>query len=167
MQKITPFLWFDRNAEEAMNLYVDTFNHAPHSTGNSKIVEVQRYPEEGLEGPMKGFEGQVLNGIFQLAGQTFMCLDGGPLFKPNESFSMLVDCKDQAEIDYFWEKFTADGGQESQCGWLKDKFGFSWQIFPQTWMGEMKGSDKMGKVMHAMMQMKKIDMKKLEEAAEG
>lgn len=163
MQKITPFLWFDRNAEEAMNLYVETFNKAPHSTGNSKVVTIQRYPTEGLEGPMQGFEGQVLTGTFELAGQTFMCLDGGPIFKPNESFSMLIDCKDQAEIDYFWEKLTADGGQESQCGWVKDKFGFSWQIFPQTWMESL--GEKAGKAMHAMLQMKKIDMKKLEEAA--
>ncbi len=149
-----------------MNFYVDTFNNAPHATGNSKIVEIQRYPKEGLEGPMQGFEGQVLTGIFELAGQTYMCLDGGALFKPNESVSMLVDVKDQAEIDYFWEKFTADGGQESQCGWLKDKFGFSWQIFPQSWMQSL-GAEKAGKTMHAMLQMKKIDMEKLKEAAEG
>lgn len=153
MQKITPFLWFDRNAEEAMNLYVSIFKNGPHAKGESKIIDIQRYPEKDLEGPMKGFEGQVLTGTFELEGQRYMCLDGGPIFKSNESFSLLVDCKDQAEIDYFWGKFTADGGQESECGWLKDKFGFSWQIFPQTWMQSIRGTEKIGKVMHVMMSM--------------
>src|SRR3954466_15249279 len=123
MQKISPFLWFDNNAEEAMNFYTSVFK-------NSKITLVHRYPNEGLEGPMKGFEGKVLTGVFELEGQKYMALDGGPIFKFSESVSLLVDCENQEEIDYFWNKFVGDGGMESQCGWLKDKYGFSWQIVP-------------------------------------
>ncbi len=165
-QKITPFLWFDRNAKEAMNFYVSVFNGNPNKKLESKIIKIKKYPDKGLEGPMKGFEGQVLTGIFELEGQQYMCLDGGPIFKSNESFSILVDCKNQEEIDYFWDAFTKDGGQESQCGWLKDKYGFSWQISPpmEQFMS-MEDSEKSKKVMHAFLQMKKIDIAKLQEAA--
>lgn len=161
-QKITPFLWFDRNAEEAMNFYTQVFK-------NSKIVSIQRYPTEGLEGPMKGFEGQVLTGVFELDGQRFMCLDGGPIFKPNESVSLSVECEDQAEIDYFWDKFISHGGQESQCGWLKDKYGFSWQIVPKNIDDLMQNSDpeKSKKTWHALLGMKKIIIADLEKAAQG
>lgn len=298
MQKITPFLWFDRNAEEAMNHYTSIFN-------NSKIVEIKRYPSEGLEGPMKGFENAVLTGVFELEGQKFMCLDGGPIFKfnpsnnfmvscdtveattelfnklgeggqalmplqkypfsemygwttdkfglswqigvmpspteqkitpammfvgdnfgkveealnlytsifkdssidmvmkyeegegdqvgkvkyssfklagqtfsamesslqhnfqPNEAVSFMVSCADQAEIDYFWDAFTKDGGQESQCGWLKDKYGFSWQITPANFQEIMQNSDpeKAAKATHAMLGMKKLIIADLEAAA--
>ena len=164
MQKITPFLWFDRNAEEAMNYYVSVFNGNPNKTEESKVVSIKRYPTESLEGPMKGFEGKVLTGIFELEGQPYMCLDGGPIFKPNESVSLLVDCRDQTEIDYFWDKLNADP-DSGQCGWCKDKYGFSWQIVPamDQWLA---GADpeKSRKAMHAMLGMKKIVIKDLEDA---
>lgn len=152
VQKITPFLWFDKNAEEAMNFYVSIFN-------NSKIVSIQRYPEGPLEGPMKGFEGQVLTGIFELEGQRFMALDGGPVFKFNEAVSMHVSCKDQDEINYYWKKLSADPKAE-QCGWLKDKFGLSWQIIPAN-MSDLVATPKQ---VQAMLKMKKIDISQLEAA---
>lgn len=164
MQKITTFLWFDRNAEEAINYYVSVFNDNPKKKTESKVIQIKRYPEGPLEGPMKGFEGKVLTGVFELEGQTFMALDGGPLFKFNESTSLLVDCQTQEEIDYFWDKFTIDGGQESQCGWLKDKYGFSWQIVPPMEQFMSGDSEKSKKAMSALLQMKKIDIAKLQEA---
>ena len=158
MQKITPFLWFDRNAEEAMNFYTSVFK-------NSKIISIQRYPDGPLEGPMKGFEGKVLTGIFELEGQRFMALDGGPIFKFNESTSFYVECEDQEEVDYYWGKLSAVADSE-QCGWLKDRFGLSWQIIPKR-LGELlSDSDptKSGKVMQAMLKMKKIVVADLEKA---
>jgi len=126
MQKITPFLWFDKNAEEAMNFYTSIFK-------NSKIVSIKRYPDGPLEEPMKGMEGKILTAVFELEGQTFMCLDGGPTFKPTEAMSLYVQCKDQQEVDYYWEKFSEGADPKNQqCGWIKDKFGFSWQIIPDT-----------------------------------
>src|SRR6267378_3093143 len=118
MQKITPFLWFDNQAEEAAQFYTSTFK-------NSKILSVSRYGDAG-----PGPKGSVMVVSFQLAGQQFTALNGGPLFKFNEAFSFVVSCENQQEIDYYWNKLTSDGGRESQCGWLKDKFGFSWQIVP-------------------------------------
>ncbi|HYE22497.1 MAG TPA: VOC family protein [Verrucomicrobiae bacterium] len=168
MQKITTFLWFDRQAEEAVNYYVSVFNGNPRKTSDSKVLDIKRYPDGPLEGPMRGFEGKVLTAVFDLEGQRFMALDGGPIFKFNESVSLLVDCKDQEEIDYFWNKFVTDGGQESQCGWLKDKYGFSWQIVPsmEKWLA---GDDKEGskRAMHAMLGMKKIIVADLEKAYNG
>jgi predicted 3-demethylubiquinone-9 3-methyltransferase (glyoxalase superfamily) len=163
MQKITPFLWFDRNAEEAMQFYTSIFK-------NSKIVHIQRYPaEERLIGPMKGFGGQVLTGVFELEGQRFMALDGGPIFQPSLATSFLIECKDQEEIDYYWEKLS-EGGDPSaqQCGWLKDKFGFSWQVVPNMdqWFNE-KDPGKSDQAMKAMLEMKKIDIAKLDEAYNG
>ncbi len=159
MQKITPFLWFDNNAEEAMNFYVSVFKE------NAKIVTIKRYPEGMTDEHMKGMEGKVLTGVFELFGQQFMALDGGPIFKFNESVSFLVDCKDQAEIDYYWDALTTNGGAESQCGWCKDKFGLSWQIAPnmQQWLA---GPDSEGakRAMQAMMGMKKLDIATLEAA---
>jgi predicted 3-demethylubiquinone-9 3-methyltransferase (glyoxalase superfamily) len=159
MQKIIPHLWFDRNAEEAMKFYVSLFK-------DSKIISIHRYPE-GMDDPhMKGMEGKVIHGVFELNGQRFMAIDGGPMFKFTEAVSMYVDCKDQEEVDYFWEKLTAGGGQESMCGWLKDKYGLSWQIIPSA-LGElMSGPDpaKSQRVMQAMLQMKKIDIKTLKKA---
>ena len=163
--KITPFLWFDMQAEEAMNFYVEVFNGAPYSNKNSKVVNIKRYPEGALEGPMKGMGGKVLTGVFELAGQQFMALDGGPIFKFTEATSFLVDCKDQTETDYFWGKLSAVPESE-QCGWLKDKYGLSWQIVPKQ-LREMLGDPdpkKAGRVMQAMLQMKKIDVTKLKEA---
>lgn len=168
-QKITPFLWFDRNCEEAVNFYVNVFaNNPAGSTGENKIVGIKRYPEGITEGPMKGFDGQVLTAVFLLNGQQFMALDGGPIFKFSESVSFLVECKDQAEIDYFWNAFTTNGGAESQCGWCKDRFGFSWQIQPD--MGRFfntTDTEASNRAMQAMLTMKKMDIAKLEAAYEG
>ncbi len=168
MQKITPFLWFDKDAEEAMNLYVSVFNGNPAKKSESKIVTIKRYPGGFTEGPMAGMEGKVLTGVFELEGQKFMALDGGPIFKPNESMSFLVDCKTQEEIDYFWNILTANGGQESKCGWLKDKFGFSWQIVPDMEQ-YLNGTDQAGnqRALQAMLKMVKIDLKTLENAYKG
>lgn len=167
MQKITTHLWFDRNAEEAMKFYVDVFNGAPGKAGESKIVDIRRYPK-GSEGPMKGFDGQVLHGIFELAGQTFYAIDGGPYFKFNESISLCVDCANQAEIDYFWDKLSAVPESE-QCGWLKDKFGVSWQIVPRQ-LGELLSGPDPERAAHAtraMLQMKKLVIKDLQDAYDG
>lgn len=158
MSKITPFLWFNKNAEEAVNFYVSVFKDA-------RIVSIKRYPDGPLEGPMEGFEGKVLTAVFELAGQQFMALDGGPYFTFTEATSMYVDCEDQAEVDYYWEKLSAVPESE-QCGWLKDKFGLSWQIIPKALPKLLNGPDpdKANKVMHAMLQMKKIDVAALEKA---
>ncbi len=168
MQKITTFLWFDKETEEAMNYYVSVFNGNPGKKTESKVVNIKRYPEGPLEGPMKGFEGKVLTGVFELEGQQFMALDGGPIFKFSESVSLLVDCKNQEEIDYFWNKFVGDGGLESQCGWLKDKYGFSWQIVPPM-EKFLSGDDVEGskRAMHEMLKMKKITIADLEKAYAG
>ena len=149
MQKIAPFLWFDTQAEEAMRFYTSIFK-------NSKIMSVQR----------QGENGPVLTGTFVLDGQEFMALNAGPQFKFNEAISFFVRCKDQEEVNYFWEKLT-EGGQESQCGWLKDKFGLSWQIIPDI-LGELLGDKDPHKrqgAMNAMLQMGKIDIARLKEAA--
>jgi predicted 3-demethylubiquinone-9 3-methyltransferase (glyoxalase superfamily) len=166
MQKITTFLWFDRQTEEAMNYYVSVFNGNPGKKTESKVISIRRYPDGPLEGPMKGFEGMVLTGLFELEGQQFMALDGGPIFKFSESVSLLIDCKNQEEIDYFWNKFVDDGGQESQCGWLKDKYGFSWQIVPsmEGFMAEIEGSNR---AMAELMKMKKIVIADLKKAYNG
>ena len=158
MQKIVPCLWFDKNAEEAMEFYHSVFK-------NSKIVSIMRYPDGPLEGPMKGMEGKVLTGIFELEGKQFMCLDGGPIFKFNEAISFQVECHDQEEVDYYWEKLSAVPESE-QCGWLKDKFGLSWQIVPKQ-LGEMlqdPDQAKADRVLYAMLEMKKIDLAALEQA---
>lgn len=165
MQKITPFLWFDRNAEEAMNYYVSVFKGYGH---DAEVVSINRYPEGPLEGPMKGMEGKVLTGVFRLDGNEFMALDGGPIFKFNESISFLVRCEDQKEIDYFWEKLSAVPESE-QCGWLKDKYGLSWQIIPKDFITTMQNSDPKvyKRVMDAVMPMKKIIIADLEKARKG
>ncbi len=158
MQKITPFLWFDKNAEEAINFYTSVFK-------DSKIISIQYYPDNVEEEHMKGMEGKVLTGVFELAGQRFMALDGGPVFKFNESISMYVTCEDQEEVDYYWEKLSAHTENE-QCGWLKDKFGVSWQIIPKQ-LGELMSDpdkEKSGRVIMAMLQMKKIVVADLEKA---
>ncbi len=155
MLKITPFLWFDNNAEEAMNFYVSIFK-------NSKILHLRRFENAG-----PGGKGTVVTGTFELDGQQFMALQGGPLFKFTEAISMFVNCETQEEVDYFWEKLTA-GGNESQCGWLKDKFGLSWQIVPSA-LGQMLGDKdpaKSKRVMEAMLEMRKIDIARLRQAYE-
>jgi len=153
MQKIIPSLWFDNNCEEALNYYVSVFPDA-------KILSIKRYPEGITEGPMAGMGGKILTAVFELCGQQFIALDGGPIFKFNEAVSFTVQCKDQDEIDYFWEKLSAVPEAE-QCGWVKDQFGLSWQILPEN-MGELMQSDK---AMQVMLQMKKIIIADLEAAA--
>ena len=160
MQKITPFLWFDDQAEEAAKFYTSVFE-------NSKVGKILRYDEAAAKaagGPV----GSVLTIEFEIGGQKFTALNGGPEFKFNEAISFVVNCDTQEEVDYFWEKLSADGGQESECGWLKDKFGVSWQVVP-TVLIEMlqdKDSEKSERVMKAMLQMQKIDIKTLKEAYE-
>lgn len=156
-QKITTFLWFDKNAEEAVNFYCSVFR-------NSKIGKTARYPE-GSPGPV----GSVMTMEFQLAGQEFIALNGGPNFKFTEAISLVVNCDDQEEVDEYWEKLTADGGQEVQCGWLKDKYGLFWQITPRI-LPEMltdKDPEKSKRAMAAMMQMIKIDIPTLRKAYDG
>lgn len=151
--KITPFLWFDNQAEEAAKFYASIFK-------DSKILSVSRYGEAG-----PGPKGSAMTATFELAGQKFIALNGGPHFKFTEAISFIVDCKTQEEVDEFWKRLS-EGGQESQCGWLKDKYGLSWQIIP-TILGEMlSGPDpeKSKRVMKAMLNMKKIEIKILLEA---
>jgi predicted 3-demethylubiquinone-9 3-methyltransferase (glyoxalase superfamily) len=159
MQKITPSLWFDREAEEAMEYYVSVFNGSTNKKTESKIVDIKRYPGGFSEGPMADMEGKVLTGIFELEGQRYICLDGGPIFKFNESVSFMVSCKDQEEIDYYWGKLSHVKESE-QCGWCKDKFGLSWQIIPEN-MGDLL---KNNKALQAMLKMHKISIKELEKA---
>ena len=163
MQKITPFLWFDKQAEEAMNFYTSIFKSA-------KIVSIKRYPDGPLEGPMKGMEGKVLTAVFELEGQTFMCLDGGPFFKPTGAVSFFVECDSQEEVDYYWGKLAEGGNPEAQqCGWLMDKYGFSWQVIPKA-LPEMlsdSNKEKSDRAMKAMLQMKKIDIATLKKAYDG
>ena len=156
MQKITPFLWFDDNAEEAINFYTSIFK-------NSKIIEMSRFPPNG-----PGPAGKLMSATFELEGQQFMALNGGPTFKFTEAISLFVDCKTQAEVDELWEKLSA-GGEKSQCGWLKDKFGLSWQVVPTALPKMLSDPNpvKSKRVMQAMLQMKKIDIAKLKQAYEG
>ena len=157
MQKIAPFLWFDGKAEEAIKLYTSVFK-------NSKIMNIS-YWGKGSPFP----EGQVMTGIFELDGQQFYAFDAGPQFKFTEAISFFVNCETQAEIDHFWNKLTADGGQESMCGWLKDKFGVSWQIVPPALGKMLSDNDKArsGRVMQTMMGMKKLIIADLEKAYNG
>jgi len=156
MQKITPFLWFDDQAEEAMNFYVSVFK-------NSRVVDVSRY---GSESP--GTPGTVMTCTFRIEGQDFMVLNGGPEFSFTPAISFLVSCETQEEVDDLWAKLTA-GGEVVQCGWLKDKFGVSWQIVP-TVLGELLDDPdpiRSGRVMKAMLQMKKLDIAQLQRAYDG
>ena len=161
MQKITPFLWFDDQAEEAAKFYTSVFK-------NSKVGKITRYGEAAEKAAGRP-AGSVMTVEFELEGQKFTALNGGPVFKFNESISFVVNCDTQEEVDYFWAKLTAGGGQESACGWLKDKFGVSWQVTPTVLIDMLHDSnqEKSGRVMQAMFQMKKIDIKALEDAYEG
>jgi predicted 3-demethylubiquinone-9 3-methyltransferase (glyoxalase superfamily) len=155
MQKITPFLWFDGKAEEAMNFYTAIFR-------NSKIGRVTRYGETG-----PGQKGTVMSATFQLDGQEFIALNGGPMFTFSPAISFFVNCETQAEVDDLWDKLS-EGGEKQRCGWLKDKYGLSWQIIPST-LGEMlqdKDAEKSKRVMSAMLQMNKIEIKSLKQAYE-
>lgn len=157
MSKITPFLWFDTAAEEAARLYTSIFK-------NSRITGVARY---GPEGP--GPAGSVMTVSFELDGQPFTALNGGPEFRFTEAVSFEVRCETQAEVDEYWQKLTADGGEEVQCGWLKDKFGLSWQIVPAALIELLSNPDpaRAERVYHAMLQMKKLDIAQLQKAAAG
>lgn len=169
MQKIITHLWFDDQAEEAMDFYVSVFKSSPMKNGaDSRIVSIKRYPDNMQVGPMTDMAGKVLTGVFELAGQRFMALDGGPMFKFNESVSLLIDCEKQEEIDHFWNALSAVPEAE-QCGWVKDKFGLSWQINAKA-LGELMAApdaEKSARVMQAMLQMKKLDIAALEEAYAG
>ena len=156
MQKITPFLWFDGNAEEAMNFYVSIFK-------NSKVGRISRYGD-ARPGP----KGTVMSVTFQLEGQEFMALNGGPHFSFSPAISFFVSCETQEEVDELWEKLSA-GGKKEKCGWLKDKYGLSWQIIPAT-LGQLmqdKDPERSTRVMNAMLQMDKIEIKKLKQAYEN
>jgi predicted 3-demethylubiquinone-9 3-methyltransferase (glyoxalase superfamily) len=157
MQKITPCLWFDGQIDEAAKFYTSVFR-------DGKVKDMAKY---GPGTPMP--EGTPLTVIFEVAGQEFMLLNGGPHFRMNEAVSFYIHCKDQAEVDYYWTKLTADGGAESMCGWLKDKYGVSWQVVPEALERYMKDKDaaKANRVMQAMLQMRKIDVAALDRAYAG
>jgi predicted 3-demethylubiquinone-9 3-methyltransferase (glyoxalase superfamily) len=157
IQRITPFLWFDTQAEEAARFYCSIFK-------DSEMGQIVRYGDVG-----PGPKGQVMIVTFKLEGQEFTALNGGPRFQFDEAISFAINCETQEEIDYYWDKLTGGGGQESQCGWLKDKFGLSWQVVP-TIISELMTDDdpeKSGRVMQAVLQMKKIDLQKMKDAAAG
>jgi predicted 3-demethylubiquinone-9 3-methyltransferase (glyoxalase superfamily) len=165
MQKIVPSLWFDSDTEQAIHYYIDTFNGSPHKGGESRIISITRY-EKGMQVPGGDeMEGKVITAIFELNGQRFMALDGGPIFQFNEAVSFYVECEDQEEVDYFWERLSAVPEAE-QCGWIKDKFGLSWQIVPKQ-LGELLGGADRRKALaatNAMLQMKKIVIADLQRA---
>jgi predicted 3-demethylubiquinone-9 3-methyltransferase (glyoxalase superfamily) len=169
MPHLTPNLWFDDNALEAAEFYCSVFP-------NSKITTVLRHTQAELDavpdelkdaGP--GQPGSVLTVSFELDGQDITGINGGPMFQFSEAVSLLINCKDQAEIDYYWDALTADGGQESQCGWLKDKFGFSWQVVPEDWESWLLDPDegRVNRMMTAMYAMQKLDIAALQAAADG
>jgi predicted 3-demethylubiquinone-9 3-methyltransferase (glyoxalase superfamily) len=156
MQKITPFLWFDTQAEEAANFYTAIFK-------NSKVKSIARYGDAG-----PGPKGSVMTASFELNGQEFIALNAGPKFKFSPAISFVVNCETQEEVDYYWEKLSA-GGRTDQCGWLTDKFGLSWQVVP-TVLGQLmatKDPQKSQRVMQAMLQMTKLDIAKLQQAADS
>lgn len=157
MQKVTPFLWFDNNLDEAVTLYTSIFP-------DSKLIETSRYGEAG-----PGTPGSIMSATFEIAGQRLIALNGGPYFKFTEAISLFVECSDQKEVDHYWNSLIANGGEESQCGWLKDKFGLSWQIVPVD-LGVLLGNpdrEKADRVMQAMLKMKKLEIAELHAAFEG
>jgi predicted 3-demethylubiquinone-9 3-methyltransferase (glyoxalase superfamily) len=156
MQKINPFLWFNGNAEEAMNFYVSVFP-------NSKVLSVNRYGDAG-----PGPKGSVMTAAFELEGQEFVALNGGPQYVFSPAISFVVHCENQEEVDKYWDRLS-EGGQTQQCGWLQDKYGLSWQIVPNALIELLQSKDaaKSQRVMQAMMQMTRIDIARLQEAAEG
>ena len=161
MPRITPNLWFDTQGKEAAEFYASVFK-------DSEIGKTSNYDEASSKGSGQP-EGSVLVVEFEIAGQKFVGLNGGPHFKFSEAISFMIDCKDQAEVDYFWSRLTADGGEESQCGWLKDKFGLSWQVVPSMMSETVTGPDPEGakRAMAAMMTMKKIDIQTIQDAYDG
>lgn len=161
-QKITPFLWYDSEAEDATGFYTSIFP-------NSKILGDEKYEGKAVTEVSGKPEGSVMVVEVELEGQHFTLLNGGPEFKSNESVSFVIHCKDQEEVDYYWEKLTSDGGQESVCGWLKDKFGISWQVVPNILNDYITGPDKAGaeRAMEAMLKMQKLNIAELQKAYEG
>lgn len=158
MQKITTFLWFNDNAEEAANFYVSVFK-------NGRIGRISRYGDAGQDVHGRP-PGSVMTVEFALDGQQFVALNGGPVFTFNEAISLVINCESQDEIDYFWDKLTAGGGKPVQCGWLRDKFGLSWQVVPTALSKLMSGDPAAAnRVMEAMLKMVKLDIKTLEQAA--
>ena len=156
MQKITPNLWFDHNAKEAVDFYVSVFP-------DGKIINTSYYPTEGLADFQKEFAGKVLTVDFELLGQRFTAINAGSEFKFNESVSFMISCEDQKEIDYYWDKLTSDGGEESVCGWLKDKYGLSWQVTPKNMEELMKNPG----AFKIMMGQKKIVIAEFDKSAKG
>jgi predicted 3-demethylubiquinone-9 3-methyltransferase (glyoxalase superfamily) len=171
-QQITPCLWFEKDCEEGINFYVSTFNTSPVKKGESKIISIHRYPEGIPDAPWpKEVEGKVITAIFELNGQRFMALDGGSgVFSKSGVVSFVIDCDTQEEVDHFWDKLKEGGDPNAQqCGWLADKYGFAWQVTPKR-LGELLSDPdkaKSNRVMQAMLGMKKIDIKALEQAAQG
>ena len=162
IQRITPFLWFDSQAEAAVNFYTSIFR-------NSKILTTTRYGEEGAAASGRP-KGTIMTVAFQLDGQNFVALNGGPVFKFTEAISFVVNCESQDEVDHFWEKLSEGGDEKAQqCGWLKDKYGLSWQVVPSVLSDLLSDPDpeKSRRVMEALLQMKKIDIETLRRAAEG
>lgn len=167
MQKIVPFLWYDNQAEEAANLYVSVFTSRPGSAsaaGDSKVTNISRTGEAGPREP-----GSVMIVNFRLEGEEFIALNGGPAHSFTEAVSFFVNCESQEEVDHFWERLIADGGREDQCGWLKDRYGLSWQIVPTALMEMMSDPDpaKSQAVMRAMLEMSKIEIAELRRAHEA
>jgi predicted 3-demethylubiquinone-9 3-methyltransferase (glyoxalase superfamily) len=164
-QKIVPSLWFDTQTEEAVGFYISLFNGSPYKSGDSRLISIARY-EEGMEVPgADAAVGKVLTAVFELNGQRFIALDGGPIFRFNEAVSFCVECEDQTEVDYFWDRLSAVPESE-QCGWLKDKFGLSWQIVPRQMEELLSAPDKKKSLaaMNAMLKMKKIVIADLQKA---
>jgi predicted 3-demethylubiquinone-9 3-methyltransferase (glyoxalase superfamily) len=155
-QKVTPFLWFDGQAEEAMNFYISVFK-------NGRVISIARYSDA-----FPGMKGKVLTGVFEMNGQQYMVIDGGPMYKFTEAVSFFVNCETQAEVDELWQKLTKEG-QESRCGWLKDKYGMSWQIIPDVLGKMLTDPDKVKakRVMEAMLKMSKIETSVLQQAYDG
>jgi predicted 3-demethylubiquinone-9 3-methyltransferase (glyoxalase superfamily) len=164
MQRITPYLWFDGQAEEAANFYVEVFNNRPGTHPAAKVLNLSHYGEAG-----PGKPGTVLTASFELDGLEFVALNGGPDFKFNEAVSFLVPCETQEEVDYLWETFTRDGGEESVCGWLKDRYGLSWQIIPNRLTELLEDPDpgRSQRAWEAMLKMRKIDIAALDRAADA
>lgn len=158
MQKITPMLWYDKEAEEAAKFYCSVFK-------NSKLGHVSRYGGGEVSEKSGMPEGTVMTAEFEIDGLKFVALNAGPMFKFTEAVSFVINCENQEEVDYYWEKLTADGGQESMCGWLKDKYGLSWQVTPTRLIELTKDPSKAPKVMEAMLKMRKLDIATLEAAA--
>lgn len=159
MPNITTFLWFDTQAEEAANYYCGIFP-------NSKVTNVSHYSEEAAQATGRQ-AGSVLTADFELDGKPFAALNGGPVFKFTEAISLAISCRDQAEIDHYWNSLTADGGEESMCGWLKDRYGLSWQVIPAQLAEWMKDATAFERVMSKVMEMRKLDYAVLEAASRG